>query len=55
MEAKYRRVLLKVSGEALSKNGSGLNPEKLAAVAEEVKQLRNMAVEVGIVCGGGNF
>ena len=55
MEAKYRRVLLKVSGEALSKNGTGLDPEKLTAVAEEVKQLRAMAVQVGIVCGGGNF
>ena len=55
MEAKYRRVLLKVSGEALSKNGTGIDPEKLAAVAEEVKQLTDMNVQVGIVCGGGNF
>jgi len=55
MEAKYKRVLLKVSGEALSKNGSGIDPDKLAVVAEEVKQLQSMGVQVGIVCGGGNF
>ncbi len=55
MKTKYRRVLLKVSGEALSGNGTGLDPEKLASVAEEVKQLCSMGVQVGIVCGGGNF
>ena len=55
MEAKYKRVLLKVSGEAIAKDGHGIDPEGLAKVAEEVKALRNMGVEVGIVCGGGNF
>ena len=55
MEAKYKRVLLKVSGEAISKNGTGIDPDKLAVVAEEVKALLNMGVQVGMVCGGGNF
>ena len=34
MEAKYKRVLLKVSGEAISKGGYGIDPEGLAKVAE---------------------
>ena len=55
MEAKYKRVLLKVSGEAISKNGTGIDPDKLAVVAEEVKTLLDMGVQVGMVCGGGNF
>ena len=55
MEAKYKRVLLKVSGEAIAKDGHGIDPQGLAVVAAEVKQLREMGVEVGIVCGGGNF
>jgi len=53
--SKYKRVLLKVSGEALSEGGRGLSAENLANVAKEVKQLRDMKVEVGIVVGGGNF
>ena len=55
MEAKYKRVLLKVSGEAISKGGTGIDPDKLAVVAEEVKQLLDMGVQIGMVCGGGNF
>lgn len=55
MEAKYKRVLLKVSGEAISKNGTGIDPDKLVVVAEEVKQLLAMGVQVGMVVGGGNF
>ena len=55
MKAKYKRVLLKVSGEALSKNGTGIDSDKLAVVAKEVIELLNMGVQVGIVCGGGNF
>ncbi len=54
-EVKYKRVLLKVSGEALSKDGQGLCPENLKKVAAEVKQLLKMGVQVGIVVGGGNF
>ena len=39
MEAKYKRVLLKVSGEAIAKNGTGIDPDGLAKVAEELKKL----------------
>ena len=55
MGTKYKRVLLKVSGEAIAKDGHGIDPQGLANVAAEVKQLLEMGVEVGIVCGGGNF
>jgi len=55
-KSKYKRVLLKVSGEALSgEGGKGLSPEKLAKVAQEIKKLVKMDVQVGIVVGGGNF
>jgi len=54
--AKYKRVLLKVSGEALSfEDGKGIDPEKLKKVAKEVKALKRLGVQVGIVVGGGNF
>ncbi len=56
MEAKYKRVLLKVSGEALAgENHTGIDDEMLLKVAADVKKLRDMEVEVAIVCGGGNF
>jgi len=54
--SKYKRVLLKVSGEALAgEDGKGFSSEKLAQVAKDVKALVKMGVEVGIVVGGGNF
>ncbi len=56
MEAKYKRVLLKVSGEALAGEAkTGINPEMTRKTALEIKELRDLGVEVGIVCGGGNF
>ncbi len=55
MDAKYKRVLLKVSGEAISRDGHGIDPDGLAKVAAEVKELLAMGVQVGIVVGGGNF
>ena len=55
MDAKYKRVLLKVSGEAISKDGHGIDPDGLSKVAAEVKELLAMGVQVGIVVGGGNF
>ncbi|MFC2662797.1 MAG: UMP kinase, partial [Eubacterium sp.] len=56
MEPKYNRVLLKISGEALSGgSGSGINEEMTALVAREIKQLHDLGVEVAIVVGGGNF
>ena len=56
MEAKYKRVLLKVSGEALAgDNKFGLNEDMLKKVALQIKEIRDMGVEVVVVVGGGNF
>ncbi|OIQ16679.1 MAG: UMP kinase [Bacteriovorax sp. MedPE-SWde] len=51
----YKRVLLKLSGEALAGDGYGVNPEVLDQISEEVKELHEMGVEVAIVIGGGNI
>ncbi|NPD66465.1 UMP kinase [Lichenicola cladoniae] len=52
----YRRVLLKVSGEALMGKGSfGLDPETVSAIANDVADVHRMGVEVGLVIGGGNI
>lgn len=56
MDCKYKRVLLKLSGEALSNEGGfGLNFTKIKKVCEQVKILTEMGVETAIVVGGGNF
>lgn len=56
MEAKYKRVLLKISGEALAgSNRFGLNDETLKEVALQIKDIHDMGIEVAIVVGGGNF
>ena len=56
MEAKYKKILLKVSGEALAgANKFGLNEETLANISESIKKVSEMGVEISIVVGGGNF
>ena len=56
MDCKYKRVLLKLSGEALSNEGGfGLNFEKIKKVCEQIKILTEMGVQTAIVVGGGNF
>jgi len=56
MEPKYKRVLLKISGEALAGNKkTGLDDEMLISVAKEVKGLLEIGVQVAVVVGGGNF
>jgi uridylate kinase len=53
---KYRRILLKVSGESLAGDKkSGLDPATLLAIAQEIKGVVDLQVEVGIVVGGGNI
>jgi uridylate kinase len=53
---KYRRILLKVSGESLAgEKKSGLDPATLMAIAQEIKGVVDLQVEVGIVVGGGNI
>lgn len=52
----YGRILLKLSGEILAGNrGFGVDPAKAKALAAEVKSVRNLGVEVGVVIGGGNI
>lgn len=51
----YKRVLLKLSGEALSGNEKNFDPVVLKSLAEEIKEVSNAGIEVAIVVGGGNF
>ena len=56
MEPKYKRVVLKISGEALAgESKTGISDDMLLKVAQEVKEIRDMGVEIAIVVGGGNF
>lgn len=58
MELKYKRVLLKLSGEALlgkERNGDPFNPAIIEQYAKEIKQVVDLGVEVAIVIGGGNI
>ena len=56
MKAKYKRVLLKISGEALAgNNGFGLDEGTLAHISENIKKIVDMGVQVSIVVGGGNI
>ena len=53
---RYRRILLKISGEALlGEQPYGVDPKMVAFVAEQVRAVRDLGVEVGIVVGGGNI
>jgi uridylate kinase len=53
---RYRRVLLKLSGEALSEPGQGgLHVDTLRSTAEEIADVRKTGVEIGLVVGGGNI
>lgn len=52
----YKRILLKLSGEALMGNRQyGIDPERLAEYAQEIKSVTDQGVEVAIVIGGGNI
>ena len=56
MEAKYKRVLLKISGEALSgSKGYGLDVDTMHSICENIKKVVDMGVNVSIVVGGGNI
>ena len=54
---KYRRIVLKLSGEALcgEEGGYGIRPETLRGVASEIAELQQLGVQIGIVVGGGNI
>ncbi|WP_339227736.1 UMP kinase [Oceanobacillus sp. FSL K6-2867] len=54
--ARYRRIVLKLSGEALSgEQGYGIDPKTIGSIAEQVKEVAELGVEVAIVVGGGNI
>lgn len=56
MKAKYKRILLKMSGEALAgEKGFGLDNEMLVQVSREIKKVSDLGVQIAIVVGGGNF
>ena len=55
-EAKYKRVLLKLSGEALAgEKKTGVDVETVGKICDEIKEVVDMGVQVAIVVGGGNF
>ncbi|WP_342561479.1 UMP kinase [Paenibacillus sp. FSL R7-0345] len=52
----FKRVVLKVSGESLSgQNGYGIDAETINSIAQQVKEVVELGVQVAIVCGGGNI
>ena len=54
--AVYKRVIIKLSGEALAgANGNGIDEKTLSEITDQVKAVKDLGVEVGIVVGGGNF
>lgn len=56
MQPKYKRILLKLSGEALAGDQRfGLNHEVIAGVVDQIVKIHDMGVQVGLVIGGGNF
>ena len=53
---KYKRILLKLSGEALmGKKNFGIDSERLHDYAKDIKQITDLGVQVAIVIGGGNI
>lgn len=55
-EIKYKRIMLKISGEALAgEQKQGLNTETINNISDKIKELHDLGVEIAIVVGGGNF
>jgi uridylate kinase len=54
-ELKYQRVLLKISGEALGPQGFGIDAATVRRIANEVKRIQDLGVQVAMVIGGGNM
>jgi uridylate kinase len=54
--SKYKRVLLKLSGEALmGKEEYGIAPDMLLSIAQEIKEVHDLSIELAVVIGGGNI
>lgn len=55
-DVKFKRVIIKLSGEALAtSNGMGLDMDKLENVCDQIMKVHSLGVEIGIIIGGGNF
>lgn len=55
-QPKYRRILLKLSGEALGgEAGFGIDPESVRSMAQQIREVRELGVQVVVVIGGGNI
>ena len=52
---EIKRILLKISGESLGEDGTGVSPQVVAEVADQIASVHRLGVEVAIVCGGGNL
>jgi uridylate kinase len=53
---QYKRILLKISGEVLTGDGDyGIDSEMICQIAQEIKEVKNLGVELAIVIGGGNI
>ena len=56
MAIQYKRILLKVSGEALSgPKGTGFDEETIASICAGIKAAHDLGTQIAIVVGGGNF
>ncbi len=56
MALKYKRILLKLSGEALAgPQGFGISTDNILQIAKDIRSIQNLGVEIGIVIGGGNI
>ncbi len=52
----YHRILLKLSGEALAgSSGYGIEPESITSICEQIKEIKDLGVEIALVIGGGNI
>jgi len=55
-KTQYKRILLKISGEVLTGDGNfGVDPGVMRQIAREIKEVKSLGVEIGIVIGGGNI
>ncbi|MCD4830574.1 MAG: UMP kinase [Anaerohalosphaeraceae bacterium] len=53
---KYKRVLLKISGESFCTSGGfGIDGERISSIAERITQIKKLGVEIAVVVGGGNY
>ncbi len=55
MKPKYKRILLKLSGEILKGKKEDIGFDKIDSIAEQIKEIHEIGVEIGIVVGGGNI